>query len=309
MATLNRLQTSDSKTVVYSTWLPKEQVKAALLLLHGMAEHSARYQEFATLLTAEGIAVYAPDHRGHGETASANDAPLGWFATEGGWQRVVKDAHELAKHISTVHPEQPLFLAGHSMGSFLARTLIGQEPGLFAGAVIIGTGASQGLLGKVGQMIARRNAKKRGGDQPDPQLDKLSFGSYNKKIENPATTFDWLSRDAAKVQEYIDDPLCGFICTSQFYIDLIDGVTLANSPALAANLPATLPMLIISGDCDPVGNFGKGVVKVHQLYERAGIEDLTLELVSGARHEVLNETDRTETMELIRSWIAQRIGT
>lgn len=307
MATLNRLQTSDSKTVVYSTWLPKEQVKAALLLLHGMAEHSARYQEFATLLTAEGIAVYAPDHRGHGETASANDAPLGWFATEGGWQRVVKDAHELAKHISTVHPQQPLFLAGHSMGSFLARTLIGQEPDLFAGAVIIGTGASQGLLGKVGQMIARRNAKKRGGDQPDPQLDKLSFGSYNKKIKNPATTFDWLSRDAEKVQAYIDDPLCGFICTSQFYIDLIDGVTLANSPALAANLPATLPMLIISGDCDPVGNFGKGVVKVHQLYERAGIEDLTLELVAGGRHEVLNETDRSETMELIRSWIVQRI--
>ncbi len=308
MATMGTLHCSDSVEVVYRIWKPTDgAVKAVLLILHGMAEHSARYDEFATLLTKKHIAVYAPDHRGHGQTALKSNATMGWFAETGGWQRVVDDALELANLIATEHPEVPLFIMGHSMGSFLTRTLIAQNPDLVDGAIIMGSGASQGLLGKIGKKIASRNVKKYGSTHPDKQMDKLSFGSFNKKIAGAKTPFDWLSRDEAKVKEYIDDPLCGFLCTSRFFCDLIDGVEMANDRHLASRLPADLPMLIISGTDDPVGKYGKGVKRVHELYQGSAIEDLSLSLIEGGRHELLNETDRETTMEYLTTWITTRI--
>jgi len=308
MATMGTLACSDSTEVVYRIWMPKDgKVAAVLLILHGMAEHSARYEEFARHLNAKGIAVYAPDHRGHGQTALKGNATLGWFAESGGWQRVVDDALELANVIAGEYPQTPLFVMGHSMGSFLARTLIAQNPDLVDGAIIMGSGAGQGLLGTIGKMIASSNAKKYGSTHPDKLMDKMSFGSFNNKIAGAKTPFDWLSRDAAKVKEYIDDPLCGFVCTSRFFCDLLDGVRLANDRRLAGSLPADLPMLIISGSEDPVGKFGKGVQKVHALYQGCNLEDLTLSLVEGARHELLNETNRKETMEYLDAWILTRL--
>jgi len=308
MATIETLTSSDSTAVVYRTWMPKDgKVNALLLMLHGMAEHSARYDEFARHLVKHKIGVWAPDHRGHGQTALTANATLGWFAETDGWQRVVDDALELATHIIEQHPKTPLFLGGHSMGSFLARTLAAQQPDLFDGLIIIGTGTSKGLLGKIGRMIATRNVAKHGSTHPDKLMDRMSFGSFNKKINDAKTSFDWLSRDEAKVKEYNEDPLCGFLCTSGFFVDLLDGVTMANDPQLAARLPSDLPVVIISGSDDPVGDYGKGVMKVHDLYLGAGIEDLSLSLVEGGRHEVLNETDRKTTMQYISKWIVERI--
>lgn len=308
MATMGTLNCSDSVEVVYRIWMPKDgMAKAVLLILHGMAEHSARYDEFAKLLVKKQIAVYAPDHRGHGQTALKGNATLGWFAETAGWQRVVDDALELTTVIAAEHPEVPLFVMGHSMGSFMTRTLIAQNPDLFDGAIIMGSGAGQGLLGKIGKMIATHNAKKYGSTHPDKLMDKMSFGTFNNKIADAKTPFDWLSRDEAKVKEYIDDPLCGFVCTSRFFCDLLDGVAMANDRHLAQNLPADLPILVISGSDDPVGKFGKGVKQVHALYQECSIEDLTLSLVDGGRHELLNEIDRKTTMEYLITWIMARI--
>jgi alpha-beta hydrolase superfamily lysophospholipase len=308
MAKMETLVCSDGKKVIYHVWMPSDGVvEAVLLILHGMAEHALRYKRFANLLVKRKIAVYAPDHRGHGQTATQAQEPLGWFAADQGWQRVVSDAQELASTIVADHPRVPLFLLGHSMGSFLARTLSAQNPDLFDGVIIMGTGASKGLLGKIGKMIARRNVARYGSTHPDKMLDKMSFGANNKKIPNAKTTFDWLSRDEKEVKAYIDDPLCGFVCTSKFFEDLIDGVTLANDRRLAVQLPSDLPMLIISGTDDPVGDFSKGVMKVHELYRGCGITDLTLTMIPKARHELLNETDRDATMGILLSWIEQRI--
>jgi len=308
MATMGTLTCSDSTEVVYRIWAPEGgAVDGTLLILHGMAEHSARYDDFARFLAAKQIAVYAPDHRGHGQTALKGNATLGWFAETDGWQRVVDDALELANLIAAEYPQKPLFVLGHSMGSFLARTLIAQNPDLVDGAIIMGTGAGQGLLGKIGKMIASNNVKKHGSTHPDKLMDKMSFGSFNNHIADAKTPFDWLSRDADKVKEYVEDPLCGFVCTSRFFCDLLDGVQMANDRHRAQNLPADLPMLIISGSEDPVGKFGKGVGKVHALYQECGLEDLTVTLIEGARHEVLNETDRTDTMEYLGAWMLARL--
>ncbi|NCC56633.1 MAG: hypothetical protein EOM17_03305 [Synergistales bacterium] len=139
---------------------------------------------------------------------------------------MVEDAYELSNIILSDFPKKPLFLLGHSMGSFLARSLIVDHSDLFDGVIIMGTGSSQGLLGKVGKMIARSHVSKHGSKYPDALLDKMSFGSYNKKIPNAQTPFDWLSRDKEQVAAYIEDPLCGFVCTSKFFEDLLDGEAL-----------------------------------------------------------------------------------
>lgn len=306
--TIRELACSDGKSIRYRVWIPEErQIAGVLLILHGMAEHSLRYQRFASFLNSKGIAVYAPDHRGHGQTGLQDGQTLGYFTEHEGWQRVADDAFELSNVILSEFPKKPLFLLGHSMGSFLARSLMVQHSDLYDGVILMGTGASQGLLGKVGKLIARGHASKHGSKHPDKLMDKMSFGSFNKKIADAQTPFDWLSRDKEQVAAYIEDPLCGFVCTSKFFMDLLDGVEMANDPVLAKTLPIDLPLLIISGAKDPVGGYGKGVRKVYDLYRKCNIADLTLSLVPEARHELLQETNRISTKEYLYSWMKQRI--
>ena len=296
-----KLKLSDGKELSYRRWLPKGEVRRNLLLLHGMAEHGGRYNDFATYLNTLGYGVYAPDHRGHGLTAEGET--LGWFAAKDGWQRVVSDGYELAQHIEAESPKIELHLFGHSMGSFLARDLIGQYPKLFKKVVLSGTGADQGVLGAVGKALAKIRAFFNGGKKPDKLLDKLSFGSFSKAFVPVKTKFDWLSRDEAMVQAYIDDPLCGFVCTSRFFVDLLTGVKRANNPQPLQGLSKNLPILLISGSEDPVGGFGKGVKKVQELYKGAGLRRVKLELIEDGRHEIINEINRQEVFEIIGKWL------
>lgn len=296
----------DGHRLFFREWIPETEPIAVLHLLHGMVEHSLRYDEFANYLNSLGIVVYAQDHRGHGYTKAEDEK--GWFADKNGWSIVASDSWELDQRIMIEYPDLPLLLMGHSMGSFLARTMIVKHPDSYAATIICGTGASQGLLGKIGYLIASNHAKKFGNKMPDKKLDKLSFGSYNKKIANPKTAYDWLSKDEKEVQKYIEDPLCGFVCSSRFYMDLIDGVEFANSVDNIQKVSKTMPILIISGDKDPVGNYGEGVKKVYSLYKKAGCLDVTLKLVKDGRHEILNETDKAETMKYIASWLTSKLG-
>lgn len=298
---------SDSRNIFYRVWKPAggAETKAVLHILHGMAEHGGRYDDFARFLVSKGIAVVIQDHRGHGK--SIENGLKGFFADAGGWQRVADDAFELSSAIANEFEDVPLFLMGHSMGSFLARTVMVQHPDLYDGVVIMGTGAGQGLVGAAGRLIARREIRKNGPRKPTIVMNNLSFGGYNKRFEPGRTGFEWLSRDPAQVDKYVADPLCGFVCTAEFYLDLLDGIAYANSARNASTLPKDLPLLIISGSMDPVGNFSKGVRKVYAMYQRAGLTDVTLALVEGARHEVLNETDRAQTYQRIYQWIRSRI--
>lgn len=294
---------SDGHRLAYNLWLPSPNIetKAFLQILHGMAEYSDRYEKFARYLNRKGIAVFADDHRGHGATASENE--LGWFAETNGWERIADDAFELANFVTSQYGATTTFLMGHSMGSFLARTVMVKHPDFYSGVIIMGSGYSKGLVGKIGKLIARHEIKKNGSKAPGTLLNRLSFGAFNKPFEPNITDFDWLSRDQKEVEKYINDDKCGFMCTNGFFYDLLTGVEFANSRENVESLPKDLPLLIISGDMDPVGDYGKGVKKIYKLYSDAGIVDVTLKLIPDARHELLNETNRKEVYEILWGWL------
>lgn len=303
--TREKLICEDSHVLYYHVWEPKVKQIAVLHIQHGMAEHSARYDAFATFLNTKGIKVYAQDHRGHGYTGEKE--VLGFFAEVNGWDLVLKDALELSKKIINDNPNLPIFLMGHSMGSFVARTLTAQNPDLYTATIVMGTGANPGIKGKIGKLIATNSIKKNGAHFLNKKLNDMTFASYNDKFDPNGSAFQWLSRDEKEVEKYEKDPWCGFVCTSSFYNDLLTGVFLANNKNLAKHICPNYPMLLISGANDPVGNYGKGVKSVKAFYEKVGLTNVELKLVENARHELLNELDKEETYNFIASWIEAKI--
>jgi len=299
-----KFKASDKKEIFYRYWKSDSYNHQVVLIFHGMAEHSERYDYFAKHLNSLGFDVYAQDHRGHGYTATKEEH--GFFADENGWQRVVDDGYELAKLIIKKDKEAKIFLFGHSMGSFLVRTLLTQHDKELTGVVLSGTGSDKGLLGKVGKSLAYFRSRGTNAKRKDQLLDKMSFGSFGNKFKPTRTPFDWLSKDEIEVDKYFSDPLCGFVCTSKFFYDLLSGVQIANNLELAKKIKKKLSVLVISGKDDPVGDFGKGVEKVYSLYKDAGLKDLTLELVEDGRHELLNETNKEEINQMIGKWLVSK---
>lgn len=293
---------SDGHRMAYNLWMPasNKKPKAFVQILHGMAEHSDRYARFAKLLNKNGYAVFAGDHRGHG--ASIENGLKGYFTESDGWNRIAEDAFELAVFITSQHSVSTTFLFGHSMGSFLARTVMVKNPQFYSGVVIMGTSASMGVVGKLGKFLCKRQISSKGAKEKGVLMNKLSFGSYNKGFEPVRTAFDWLSRDDREVDKYMEDELCGFVCTNGFFLDLLTGIEVANDEKRSSTLPSDLPLLIVSGSSDPVGANGKGVRKVYEMYKRAGISDVTLKLYPEARHELLNEINRAEVEKDILDW-------
>jgi alpha-beta hydrolase superfamily lysophospholipase len=297
---------SDGKEIAYYTWIPRNEIIGVVQIVHGMAEHAMRYDHFAAKLRSKGFAVYALDLRGHGETA-ASDAELGYFGPEQGWQRVVDDIFELTEIIKMEHPDTSIFLFGHSMGSLLARTLICYQGEHYTAAILSGTAPHPGIPGYVGRMLARLDVRLTGGAEPNERLDSLSFGSYNKPFAPARTRFDWLSRDEEQVDAYIRDPLCGFVCSSKFFDDLLTGLMFVNSKKSLETVPKQLPLLFISGDKDPVGAMGKGVQKAASLYKKVGLAHIQVKLLPDHRHEILNELDRNEVENFLSDWMTEQL--
>lgn len=312
------LTASDTTPLFVRTWLPDEpaQPRAVVQLVHGMAEHSARYARFAQALTGAGYAVVADDHRGHGRTIGAA-SPQGHTHDEDGWTAVLADLDLVRDDIDATFPDLPVILMGHSWGSLLVRGWVarhGQDvtpaPAArypLAGLIIMGTAPDPGLTGTVGLALAKAQVRLHGRSRPSELLNRLSFATSTKGIEPLRTESDWLSRDEAEVDAYIADPWCGFTCSAGFFRDLTTAALLVNRRAAFEAVPADLPVLVISGEADPVGGWGKGVRKVAAGLERAGVRDLTLRLYPGARHELLNETNRDEVTADLLSWIGQHL--
>lgn len=265
----------DDQTEVYVKKWEAENTKprAILQISHGMAEHIERYDEFAGFFVFNGITVYGNDHRGHGHTGERVGLH-GYFSDEDGFERVVDDLYEINKVIQKEYPDTPIFLLGHSMGSFLARRYIQKYADSIKGVIISGTGSSAGLLGKIGKGIAKREMRKNGPKEPSPLMNRLTFGNYNRSIEQPKTEFDWLSNDPHEVEKYIKDPFCGFVCSAGFFFDLLTGMERIHQDHLIQLIPKDLPMFIFSGEDDPVGGRTKGVRKVIEQYERNGIRNI-----------------------------------
>lgn len=300
------LKMNDQVDVFVRQWTGVESPVGVLQLAHGMAEHSERYADFARACNDQGFIVVANDHRGHGRTGEKGGL-MGYFAESDGFDRVVDDLEQITSWIKKTYPQLPVFLMGHSMGSFLTRRYLQKYGANIQGAIIMGSGGDPGATAKFGKLIARRQMR-RDPTKPSALLDKLSFGNFNRGVKNPQTKFDWLSRDPQAVAKYIEDPYCGFVCSSGFFYDLLTGLEQIHDPALIAQIPKHIPLLVVSGEADPVGKNGKGVREFVAQYEGAGIRNIKTILYPGARHELLNEENRTEVIADICQWLQEQVS-
>ncbi len=282
--------------------------RAAVQIVHGMAEHSARYAHVAQALVDAGYVVYAADHRGHGKSAQA-DADLGYFADHDGWQAVVEDLFAMNQHIAREQPNLPRLMIAHSMGSMLARDFLTVHGDAVQAVVLSGTSAPAGVLAKVGALIARGERYRLGARGRSKLLEAMSTGDYNRQFAPNRTDHDWLSRDNAQVDLYVQDPRCGFDFTVQGWIDVLHGVARIEDPRLIARIPHQLPILIASGDRDPLGKNGRGIEKLAALFRSAGLQRVEVKLYAGARHEIFNELNRAEVIADIVQWLNAQVAT
>jgi alpha-beta hydrolase superfamily lysophospholipase len=282
---------TDGKTPLHAmAWLPAgREVKAVLQIAHGVAEHIARYDDFARFLNTHDIAVVGHDHLGHGLSLPDGAVPV-YFGDGNTWETVVDDIHALHLYIRKAIPDVPLFLLGHSMGSFLARTYLIRYPGTLRGAIIMGTGwqSEPVLLG--GLALAGTIVRRRGGSTTDPTVTRLAFGAYNKPFAPNRTDYDWLSADSANVDRYIADPHCGQEATVGLFRQMLRGIRFNQKSSHLRQMDPTLPVLFTSGAMDPVGDMSKGVQRSCEAFRRAGMQDVSLHLYPGLRHEILNES-------------------
>lgn len=291
----------DESEIYLRKWLPEGEPKGIIQIAHGMTEHAGVYTDFIDALLEAGYGVYAHDHKGHGKTVKREE-DYGHFKPNVGWNEAVSDVIFVSE---TIRKEQtcPLFLLGHSMGSFLSRRAVQLKGELYDGFLISGTGGNPGLLGSIGHKVATIEMKLRGEKTKSPMLNFLSFGNFNSHFKPNRTKFDWLSSDNNQVDKYIADPLCGFICTTSFYRELFSGVLEVNKLEEFKKTPQNLPIHIFSGDRDPVGDMGKGVKEVYENYKKCGVKDVTLRLYENGRHEMFHEVNRDEVFQDLISWL------
>lgn len=293
---------SDGLSVYTFIKHPENTPVGHIHILHGIAEHIGRYKTTIDFFVKRGYIVSGHDHRGHGKTATLNGIK-GYFAKSDGFNLVVEDAHEVITHLRSPNPSLRFTLIGHSMGSFIARRYIQLYGDEVNNAVFSGTGDDQGFMRPIAQSIAYGIGKKDGFSKQNELLNALVFGGFNKQIKHPATEFDWLSKNPHLVSTYVEDPYCGFIPTTQIYMDLFNGLGLIHQQKEISRIPKDLPILLFSGDADPVGNLGKSLWKVAKQYEDAHIDDVTVMLFNGGRHELLNDSTRPEVIKSVYNWI------
>ncbi len=234
----------DGSEIYLRKWLPECEPKGIIQIAHGMTEHAGVYTDFIDALLPAGYGVYAHDHKGHGKTVKSEE-DYGHFEPDIGWNQVVSDVIFVSEMIKE-EQSCPLFLLGHSMGSFLSRRAVQLRGELYDGFLISGTGGNPGFVGVVGHKVATIEMKLRGAKTKSPMLNFLSFGNFNSNFKPNRTNFDWLSSDNDQVDKYIADPLCGFICTTSFYRELFSGVLEVNKLEEYKKTPSNLPVRHVS---------------------------------------------------------------
>ena len=276
--------------------------KAIVHIIHGMGEHAQRYDHYANWLNKQNILVVSSDLRGHGKTAG-NIENIGFFGPENGWQLVVKDIVSISEHHKKTNPNLPFILLGHSMGSFIARTIAIDYPLTADGFIFSATAGHPGLLGIVGEKLATLNGKIFGKKNKSKLLDFLAFGDFNKKIKNKKTKKDWLTRDPVIIEKYMNDPYTMQIFSAQFFKDLTGALLRVNDSQNIKKMKNDTPYLFFAGDMDPVGKYGKGVKEVVKKFKDANFSHVTAKYFEGGRHEMLNEINKEEVYKYILKWI------
>ncbi len=301
------VESSDGHKIAVTVYTPQKPYVGHVHIFHGMAEHQERYEDFAKFLTDHHYVVSTHDHRGHGATAENNDAQFGYFAYENGFEVVGEDAHFAVQAARANFEDLPKpVILGHSMGSFIARRYIQHYSDEISKVLIMGTG-SFNALHKAGLIVAKVLAKQKGPQVEAKLLEQLSFGTYNSRISTVYSPSDWLSTDRDEVRKYDADERCGFTCTNQFYVDLLSGMQLVSKESEINKIRKDLPILLISGKEDPVGEYGKGVWRVANQYYHAGFTHVAIHLFENKRHEILNETNNEIVYKTILKWLEKKV--
>lgn len=302
------LDTRDNSPVTVHRWEPDDRTPRGVVnLAHGMGEHARRYDHVAEALNAAGWSVYAEDHRGHGINAADEDA-LGHLADRRGWALVLDDLHRVTRRARSDHPDLPVVLLGHSMGSFLAQQYLFTFPEDLDAMVLSGSSGPAGPIVEAGAVLARLERRRLGPRGRSTVLESLVGRGFNRPFEPARTESDWLSRDPRMVDACLADPLCGQVKSTQFYLDLFSGLrVIGNVERVRAGAPKHLPIYLFAGTDDPVGG-SAGIASLVAHYEQAGLTDVTTRLYPGGRHEMLNESNRDEVIAELLAWLDARVA-
>ncbi|MCR5203098.1 MAG: lysophospholipase [Lachnospiraceae bacterium] len=302
---------ADGKTRIHAVkWLPEDgKYHAIVQIVHGMIEHCFRYKDFARFLNSKGIMVVAHDHLGHGDSVRS-EKYYGYFCENNPSRVLVEDIHRLRRITKKANPGVPYFMLGHSMGSYLLRRYLSTYPEGLSGAIIMGTGYVPKAKCRMGLQLMKRIALRKGWFYNGNVLPMLVFsGSYWKfDLSGKDLERSWLTKDKEMLLKHADDPKCNFNFTVNGYYALISTVYYDEQMKNIEKIPKDLPLLIVSGEDDPVGDLSKGVRIVYELYNRAGIEDINYYLYENDRHEILNETDRDVVYDDIYRWVEKKQG-
>lgn len=289
-------------------WIPDVEKPVCILqIIHGMAEHIDRYDELARYYAKKGILVVGDDHLGHGKSV-ADGGTFGYFCEQDAANVLVRDEHRLKKIMQEQYPGVLYLILGHSMGSFILRNYLFRYGSGINGAIIVGTGMQPKGTVFTARAVTAIQKLFCGSKHVGRFIDKVSFGNYNKRFQPSRTQFDWLSKEESNVDRYIADPLCGFVFTLNGFAALFQLIDNCYDPENMESIPKQLPILMLSGAEDPVGDYGRGVEKAYQFYLKYGMQNVQIKLYENDRHELLNEADREQVYEDIYRWILQRIS-
>jgi len=299
---------SDGKSQIYCReYRPASEAKGILQIAHGIAEHIGRYDALASFLADNGYIVVCNDHLGHGLSIVPGEEQ-GTYGKGGTWETVVEDMKTLHDKTAGRFRGKPYYLMGHSMGSFLARTyMIRHRTGL-DGVILSGTGHQHKALVAGGLMLSKMEIQRHSVNYKSKLLNDVAFGKYNDSFGHTRTPYDWISRDESVVDEYIADPMCAYIPSAGLFHEMMRGLDFITNRKNIGRMKKTLPVYFFSGDKDPVGENGKGVIRAYKCFLKAGMTDVTMKLYHDGRHEMIHELNRDEVFRDILAWLDGKVG-
>ena len=294
---------ADRRTKIHAVeWLPEGEPKAVLQIAHGVTEHILCYEELAEYFTAKGFVVVGNDHLGHGTSIAPGKAPM-YFGPEGSWFWVERDMYTCQKMMKKRYPNIPYVMLGLSMGAFVVRSFLIRFPGMADGAILAGTGQPSSAKLRMMRSIARLEARRKGEDKTTYLIKKLTLGAYNKPFEPAHSGCEWLCAGEKAQESFRDDELRGKAVTSGMFREMLNGMIFTGSVQDGKKMDKDLPVLLVSGSEDSIGNRGKGVKSTYKSLLKSGIKDISMKLYPGMRNHIFRENQKKEVFQDIYQWL------